>query len=136
MHDAGFGCGFKIYGALRDYRNGATSGWDATHDVLVSGLKIGMSSLGWVPMSGLLVDAYDLGTQRLFNWLLSPDADALARDLMGPRMLRGGRSSTLQRSSFDPNDVVGPAGYGPLRFVADDQTLLYTIRFENAATAD
>jgi len=37
--------------------------------------------------------------------------------------------------SRDPNDIIGPAGFGPQNFVANDQPLAYTIRFENVATA-
>lgn len=35
----------------------------------------------------------------------------------------------------DPNDILGPEGFGEERFVAASQTLGYTIRFENVATA-
>jgi hypothetical protein len=34
-------------------------------------------------------------------------------------------------SSFDPNDILGPAGYGSARWVGPEQTLAYKIRFEN-----
>jgi hypothetical protein len=34
-------------------------------------------------------------------------------------------------NSIDPNDIVGPAGYGEKKWVAVRQTLPYTIRFEN-----
>ncbi|MEM9825059.1 MAG: CARDB domain-containing protein [Planctomycetota bacterium] len=33
--------------------------------------------------------------------------------------------------SFDPNDILGPDGFGPERWVAATDTLDYTIRFEN-----
>ncbi len=35
--------------------------------------------------------------------------------------------------SLDPNDIVGPEGYGDARWVAQSQSLPYTIRFENDA---
>lgn len=37
--------------------------------------------------------------------------------------------------SFDPNDIIGPTGYGPKHFVDSDTLLAYTIRFENSANA-
>ncbi|MEO8350299.1 MAG: carboxypeptidase regulatory-like domain-containing protein [Chthoniobacteraceae bacterium] len=37
--------------------------------------------------------------------------------------------------SRDPNDIIGPVGFGPQNFVAADQSLDYSIRFENVATA-
>jgi hypothetical protein len=43
--------------------------------------------------------------------------------------------STGQRASFDPNDIIGPAGFGPEQFVQADSSLVYTIRFENLAAA-
>jgi RHS repeat-associated protein len=52
----------------------------------------------------------------------------------------GGRTSTTQidrliiRLSADPNDIVGPAGFGPNHFVPPG-TLPYTINFENRADA-
>ncbi|NNE48486.1 MAG: T9SS type A sorting domain-containing protein [Rhodothermales bacterium] len=36
-------------------------------------------------------------------------------------------------TSFDPNDIVGPAGAGDERWVSVSETLPYTIRFENDA---
>jgi RHS repeat-associated protein len=35
----------------------------------------------------------------------------------------------------DPNDIVGPSGFGPENWVSNTATLPYTIRFENQATA-
>jgi hypothetical protein len=33
--------------------------------------------------------------------------------------------------SMDPNDIVGPAGFGPNQWVSGEETLRYTVRFEN-----
>lgn len=38
-------------------------------------------------------------------------------------------------SSFDPNDILGPAGFGAERWVSSDVLLGYTIRFENQEDA-
>jgi hypothetical protein len=35
--------------------------------------------------------------------------------------------------SFDPNDIVGPGGYGPEFWISPDRTFHYTIRYENDA---
>ncbi|MEM6561974.1 MAG: carboxypeptidase-like regulatory domain-containing protein, partial [Planctomycetota bacterium] len=37
--------------------------------------------------------------------------------------------------SFDPNDILGPEGFGDSRFITADETLGYRIRFENEETA-
>jgi hypothetical protein len=37
--------------------------------------------------------------------------------------------------AIDPNDITGPTGYGAQRWVAAEQVLPYTIRFENLSTA-
>ncbi|MBM3417801.1 MAG: T9SS type A sorting domain-containing protein, partial [Bacteroidetes bacterium] len=34
-------------------------------------------------------------------------------------------------TACDPNDIAGPPGYGPERFISRDDTILYTINFEN-----
>ncbi len=36
--------------------------------------------------------------------------------------------------AFDPNDITGPAGFGDENWIAADQVLPYTIRFENDST--
>ncbi len=35
----------------------------------------------------------------------------------------------------DPNQLIGPAGFGPAGFVAANQSMPYQINFENAPTA-
>ncbi|KAL4240890.1 hypothetical protein ACF0H5_001672 [Mactra antiquata] len=37
--------------------------------------------------------------------------------------------------SFDPNDMLGPAGYGPANFIKKDLEMKYKIRFENYENA-
>lgn len=38
-------------------------------------------------------------------------------------------------SSYDPNDIIGPAGKGPQRYVSRGERLAYTIDFENVSNA-
>ena len=43
----------------------------------------------------------------------------------------GGSSNTLVVASFDPNDILGPNGFGEEQWLNADTPLNYTIRFEN-----
>ncbi len=51
------------------------------------------------------------------------------------RKKRGGSGRSSLAGSFDPNDIVGPAGSGDEHFVRSEITFPYTIRFENIASA-
>jgi len=52
----------------------------------------------------------------------------------GPDGEGNGSTSTIPKvGTFDPNDIVGPAGVGEERFVSNEGPLNYTIRFENDA---
>ncbi|MFO0291347.1 MAG: ELWxxDGT repeat protein [bacterium] len=44
-------------------------------------------------------------------------------------------SQTTIRRPADPNDIVGPSGFGDQNWLTSDQILPYTIRFENLPTA-
>ncbi|MEL6105422.1 MAG: tandem-95 repeat protein [Planctomycetota bacterium] len=44
-------------------------------------------------------------------------------------------SDTDSAGAKDPNDIIGPDGFGPQRFITGEQRLDYTIRFENIETA-
>ena len=46
-----------------------------------------------------------------------------------------GTSAVDAVRAIDPNDIIGPAAYGPQNFVGTGAPLAYTIEFENAATA-
>lgn len=46
----------------------------------------------------------------------------------------GGNNSTVV-GSFDPNDKLGPVGFGPSAFVSGQQPLAYVVRFENKSDA-
>ncbi len=47
----------------------------------------------------------------------------------------GGSGSGSSGTRKDPNDIIGPTGFGDSRFVTADASLAYTIRFENLDTA-
>ncbi|MCL5097556.1 MAG: hypothetical protein M1608_08520 [Candidatus Omnitrophica bacterium] len=46
----------------------------------------------------------------------------------------GGGGGSGSGGSSDPNDLVGPIGYGAEHWIGDDQLMLYTIDFENLPT--
>ncbi|MFN6540285.1 MAG: pre-peptidase C-terminal domain-containing protein [Nostoc sp. EkiNYC01] len=61
---------------------------------------------------------------RIPNWLKGSFAGGLL-----------GSAITQIRTSIDPNDIIGPAGYGTQGYFTPYQTLPYLIRFENQASA-
>jgi hypothetical protein len=67
------------------------------------------------------------------EWQLPPLAPGLPSD--PPREVELASATTTAVGSFDPNDIVGPPGVGPERWIGRDATLPYMIRFENVATA-
>ncbi len=57
-----------------------------------------------------------------------------------PLVMPGEQQTVAQTTSrvvqsYDPNEIIGPAGYGDLRWVHGEHTLQYTILFENVSTA-
>jgi hypothetical protein len=60
-----------------------------------------------------------------------PDDDGPGPGGGGP----GGGAGGETRRPRDPNEIIGPAGFGTEGFLAPDQTLDYTIYFENKASA-
>jgi hypothetical protein len=60
--------------------------------------------------------------RRLLDWMVGDEAPLDALDV-----------PVVQ--SFDPNDIIGPAGSGEERWVPGTEDLTYTVRFENLATA-
>ncbi|MEX2139552.1 MAG: RHS repeat-associated core domain-containing protein [Pirellulales bacterium] len=47
----------------------------------------------------------------------------------------GGSGSSDGAGSFDPNDKLAPVGFGESAYLSADQTLAYTVRFENKSDA-
>jgi RHS repeat-associated protein/uncharacterized repeat protein (TIGR01451 family) len=66
---------------------------------------------------------------------LSPLSPFLFPDTFPPGECVVFCSPTDVVSSLDPNDIIGPAGFGADGFIRPDQTLPYTITFENRSTA-
>jgi RHS repeat-associated protein len=68
-------------------------------------------------------DDKDFIWDKIKDWvkdLFEPDTEEAETDIV---------------AASDPNDIVGPAGFGAEKWVTATQTLPYTIRFENRATA-
>lgn len=110
---------------------------------------ISMSNNPWAVLVDRLLPLWDLTTQEIADYwyrVISPPATVAygprARELWNgatPRHLQGfkpgadGRTPVL--GSIDPNDIVGPNGEPALNWIHPDQTLAYTVRFENQSTA-
>ncbi len=70
---------------------------------------------------------------NLPTWLETEDPNYPPGD--GPQPGGSDEKKVWVTEPWDPNDILGPAGYGPLNWLAADSTMEYTIRFENYATA-
>jgi RHS repeat-associated protein len=75
---------------------------------------------------------YDKASQGLFDSFFYLYYQKYDVNVFGPAVL-GPKSST--RSSHDPNDMVGPSGYGPQGFVPGGTPLPYEVDFSNLASA-
>ncbi len=75
-------------------------------------------------------------TEDFIAMAIKLDAD-LVRKQNGPPLpdTPTNYGNTQFINADDPNDLIGPAGYGPAGYVPVDQTLPYEITFENAPTA-
>lgn len=141
--DVGFG-GWDTYNQIQEYQ--VTGNLDTACDAFVSGsLSTAKAALitAKVPFAGAIVDGvYSVGENTLGTYVRENWDDVFAAyytqdpgDVFGPGVLdRRDRRYTQQRNSFDPNEMIGPPGYGAQGWLTD-QTMLYTIRFENVATA-
>ncbi|MFY8200045.1 MAG: DUF7619 domain-containing protein, partial [Pirellula staleyi] len=70
--------------------------------------------------------------------LVTPDTETRVGRLFNSEIRsRGAIAITLKNNftrdvrALDPNDILGPAGYGPEKWVSASERLPYTIRFEN-----
>jgi hypothetical protein len=141
--EVGFG-GWDTYNQIQEYR--VTGNLDTACDAFVSGsLTTAKAALtaAKIPFAGAIVDgAYSVGERGIglavrefgadgFTWWYTKKPE----DVFGPSVLnRRDSHTTQQRNAFDPNELIGPPGYGTAGWLTD-QTLLYTIRFENVPTA-
>jgi hypothetical protein len=91
---------------------------------------------GWNP--GQLWSKGDPNSPNWVKRLLGEDCDDTQQDGDGSPDLpyrRTGSGSAASVNSFDPNDMLAPAGYGDAAYVQGDGSLAYTVLFENKADA-
>lgn len=94
-----------------------------------------------IPFSGEIIDGgiiiVDKGSQAAFEWWFTPDEEDPEEVFNHEaywRFRKGQKTKVIR--SFDPNDITGPAGFGPDMWVDDGGTMHYTIRFENKSDAE
>ncbi len=76
----------------------------------------------------------DRFTQQTFTIPINPP-DCPDPDRPPPPTTPGDDGTTPTLGSFDPNHLIGPAGFGPQGFISTQQIFPYTIQFENLSTA-
>ncbi len=78
-----------------------------------------------------IVDGHDLRWGHTWSW--NPGAnEALWMAALGDEL---GSANGSIVGSQDPNDIVGPGGFGDQRWIASQQVLPYKIQFENISSA-
>ncbi len=113
------------------YKTYSKKGWNeqTSHDTLVAVAKT-LAIFSPIPCTSTIVDIVDWGSywvpyalMSAWDWMTIPNYQF---SWNGPVV-----------TSHDPNDILGPAGFGDDHWIPAAGTLAYTIRFENdrAATA-
>ena len=123
-HDAYvLGSSFAPGGSL-DYRDLSTWGClaGALTDFVISG---GLWIVGGMKNDKLLPE----WVRDFTDWI----GDSLYED--GKSVADGNRTNTGTAGSMDPNDMVGPSGYGEGNFISAGQEMPFMIRFENEEDA-
>jgi len=138
---AGGGIGTPgVSGSLQWSPNNASTGWNGgfAANIPVYG-KFGPGPSGQVG-TGLPGSAFGQGGVSVG----SPGISLTAYYVFDPIYTFDPPSSPTNQSaeartevsnSFDPNDIIGPAGYGTQGYLTPNQVFPYTVRFENQATA-
>jgi RHS repeat-associated protein len=110
---------------------------DAVRHLVNAPLKLAVAEC---PFCGLLIDGVesvaDTGSNYLFDLAYGND-DPHPELEPGIPPHKGPHNSTTSQSKTpgDPNDMVGPAGYGAAGYVPKSATLPYEVDFTNEATA-
>jgi RHS repeat-associated protein len=122
--------GVQAQSTAQRYEAGQTDVAQVIHDVArttASGLSV-IPAFSFLRFAGVI----DIGSQCLFEgsfWLYYRVKARIQGTV--PRA----NSQTQQVRPSDPNDITGPAGFGANGFLLPDQSLPYTIHFENEAAA-
>lgn len=127
---------------LYEYKLGQADLLDVIHDGGLAAADLasnGPGALKILKFAGVIDTASQAGFGTFFDWYYTPDQDQVFSDEALQRLrdaaTRRGRSTSGLVMSSDPNDIIGPAGFGAPRWIAGGQPLDYTVRFENVATA-
>ncbi|HQY68331.1 MAG TPA: CARDB domain-containing protein [Pyrinomonadaceae bacterium] len=112
--------------ALGYIRTGSFDGYEAFSSFMTKiakssahCLKDALRYLPWLKVASILYDVYQIAKQGIECIILTIDYV----------------KTTYVPQSFDPNEIIGPAGFGPEKFVGIQKPLLYRINFENLSTA-
>ena len=91
---------------------------------------------GLAQLSGTVVD---WAVTNLMDWVSKDEREAREKAFQEAlRKIADENKMCLKGQnlgSFDPNDLLGPEGYGEENFVTDGREMSYTLRFENKAEA-
>ncbi|MCL4504452.1 MAG: hypothetical protein M1434_08630 [Chloroflexi bacterium] len=124
------------------YQNGEADIWDVSNGLGLATASLASNGPGAFKI--LKFAPYiDYGSKAAFNsiynWWYQPNDDVFADPARAQwfrdHQRKGPQGYMRQLKSADPNELVGPAGYGLQAFVAVSQTLPYVIFFENIPTA-
>lgn len=126
----GRGANVRYLGPARGFISGA---------LMRANLVVTAATTGWI-VGRYLDQKYNLGEAPLTYWgglladLLDP-VDPNANPPAPPGVELKPPTIVEQRASMDPNDIIGPAGFGQDQFLPADSSLFYRIRFENLESA-
>ena len=127
---------------LNDVYQGKQPGFEAFHALGTLG-AIGAKHLPWSPVTAPLIlvgnaaGMIDVGSQLALGEILKHRPKP-ADEIFGDRGLEflnnpNATPRTNVGNGVDPNDIIGPSGYGDSNWIARQQIMPYTIRFENDA---
>jgi RHS repeat-associated protein len=130
------GAGVEGYQAASAWRSGDVAGV-----LLHSGNIVVKTAARNIPFGSNLIDtvewAVDVDSKLAFNGFYNwyyPEND---NSILGPNSIGrpGPKNHSESQTPGDPNDMIGPAGYGDARFVRPDGPFSYEIEFLNMVSA-
>jgi RHS repeat-associated protein len=127
---------------LYEYKLGQADLLDVIHDGGLAAADLASNGPGAfkiLKFAGVIDTVSQEGFGRFFDSYYEIDQDQLFSEDALRRLrdasTRRGRSNSNVVASSDPNDIIGPAGFGAPRWIGGSLALDYMIRFENVATA-
>jgi len=136
--------GYELRNSVGTYlhEGGSDNGYQLLHDT-GSFIAAGVSLFPPFAYVGILATATDYISKYGTAWYYNEDEENYYRELdaryrvyMKKRFKgRVFTATTKELTSWDPNDITGPAGYGQQSFVSVDFTMYYLIQFANKTNA-